>query len=268
MGGICFIAAAALLTLALASVYVGYGALPQAGSVLYGIKAVMIVVMQAIWNLSRTVIKSKLLMLIGALAVFSSALGVNVLLVLLGAGVAAMVLKKTASALKTMSPATVVLPISGNMSNTLVRLGTGVSFGLLPVFTFFLKVGAVLFGSGYVLLAFLRSDLVLRLQRLTDKQLLDANAVGQVTPGPVFTTATFIGYLLVPGAVVATGGIFLPPFIFIAIIGPLVRRVRKSAILDAFLDGVNVGALALMLVVTRHLGRAALVDLTTIALAV
>jgi chromate transporter len=181
------------------------------------------------------------------------------------------VAKKTASAVKTMSPAAVALPVSGRIANTLVgALGTGVPFGLVPLFTFFLKVGDVLFGSGYVLLAFLRTDLVVRLQWLSDKQLLDAIAVGQVTPGPVFTTATFIGYVLgrIPGAVVATVGIFLSSFVFIAIIGPLVPRMRKSAILGALLDGVNVGALALMVVVTWHLGGAALVDFTTIAVAV
>lgn len=272
LGGLCFILPAAVLTLALAWVYVRYGALPQAASMLHGIKAVMIaVVLQAIWNLSRTAIKSKLLMLIGALAVLANALGGNVLLVLFGTGIAAMVVKKAASVIKTISPAAFVLSFSGGSPATLASaLGTGASFGLLPLFMFFLKVGAVLFGSGYVLLAFLRTDLVLRLQWLSDKQLLDAIAVGQVTPGPVFTTAIFIGYLLgrIPGAIVATIGIFLPSFVFIAIIGPLVPRMRKSVILGAFLDGVNVGALALMLVVTWHLGRAALVDFTTIALAI
>jgi chromate transporter len=272
MGGVCFILPAAVLTLALAWVYVRYGALPQAASVLYGIKAVMIaVVLQAIWNLSSTAIKSRLLMLIGAVAVVANALGVNVLLVLFGAGIAAIIAKRAASELKRISPAAMTLPVSGRVPGTLVgALGAGAPFGLVPLFTFFLKVGAVLFGSGYVLLAFLRTDLVVRLHWLSDKQLLDAIAVGQVTPGPVFSTATFIGYLLgrIPGAVVATVGIFLPSFFFIAIIGPLVPHMRKSAILATFLDGVNVGALALMLVVTWHLGRAALVDLTTIALAV
>ena len=142
-------------------------------------------------------------------------------------------------------------------------------FGLLPLFLFFLKVGSVLFGSGYVLLAFLRSDLVIRWGWLTDAQLLDAVAVGQVTPGPVFTTATFIGYLLggLPGAAVATLGIFLPAFVFVALSGPLVPRLRRSATAGAFLDGVNAASLALMAVVTWRLGRAALVDPTTIALA-
>ncbi|HYM74431.1 MAG TPA: chromate efflux transporter [Candidatus Dormibacteraeota bacterium] len=271
LGGTCFILPAAVLTLALAWLYVHYGTLPQAASVLYGIKAVMIaIVLQAIWNLSRTAVKTKLLAFIGGLAVVMNALGVNVLLVLFGAGIATVVAKRMASSLKTMSSAAATLPVSGSISNTLVgALGTKVPFGLVALFAFFLKVGAVLFGSGYVLLAFLRTDLVVRLQWLTDKQLLDAVAVGQVTPGPVFTTATFIGYLLgrIPGALVATVGIFLPSFVFIAVIGPLVSRMRKSAVLGAFLDGVNVGALALMVVVTWHLGKAALIDWVTIALA-
>ena len=143
-------------------------------------------------------------------------------------------------------------------------------FGLLPLFLFFLKVGSVLFGSGYVLLAFLRADLVERWGWLTEAQLLDAVAVGQVTPGPVFTTATFIGYVLggLPGAGLATLGIFLPAFVFVAISGPLVPRIRRSPAAGAFLDGVNAASLALMAVVTWELGRAALVDPPTIVLAV
>ena len=144
-----------------------------------------------------------------------------------------------------------------------------VPFGLWPLFLFFLKVGAVLYGSGYVLLAFIRADLVERWHWLTESQLLDAITVGQVTPGPVFTTATFIGYVLggAQGATVATVGIFLPAFLFVAVSGPLVPRIRRSPTAGAFLDGVNAAALSLMVVVTYQLGRAALVDLKTIALA-
>jgi chromate transporter len=141
---------------------------------------------------------------------------------------------------------------------------------LWPLFLFFLKVGAVLYGSGYVLLAFIRADLVERWQWLSESQLLDAIAVGQVTPGPVFTTATFIGYVLggLPGAVVATVGIFLPAFFFVAASGPLVARIRKSDRAGAFLDGVNAASLALMTVVTWQLGDAALIDWLTAALLV
>ena len=151
-----------------------------------------------------------------------------------------------------------------------VGAGAAIPFGLLPLFLLFLKVGLVLYGSGYVLLAFLRSDLVERWGWLTDRQLLDAIAIGQVTPGPVFTTATFIGYVLgkLPGAGLATLGIFLPSFVFVAASGPLIPRIRKSPVAGAFLDGVNAASLALMTVVTWELGRAALVDPLTVILAV
>jgi chromate transporter len=137
------------------------------------------------------------------------------------------------------------------------------------LFLFFLKVGATLYGSGYVLLAFLRDGLVTQWRWLTQAQLLDATAVGQVTPGPVFTTATFIGYVLGGplAALVATLGIFLPSFLFVALSGPLIPRLRKSQLAGAFLDGVNVAALALMAAVTWQLGREALVDLLTVVLA-
>ena len=133
------------------------------------------------------------------------------------------------------------------------------------IFWVFLKTGSVLFGSGYVLLAFLRADLVRRLHWLTESQLIDAVAAGQVTPGPVFTTATFIGYMLAGwrGAIVATVGIFLPAFVFVALSGPLVPRMRASRWMGGFLDGVNVASLALMAVVTAQLGRAAIVDVPT-----
>ena len=138
-----------------------------------------------------------------------------------------------------------------------------------PVFLVFLKIGSVVFGSGYVLLAFLRADLVLHRAWVTDAQLVDAVAVGQVTPGPVFTTATFLGYLLRGplGAVVATVGIFLPAFVLVALSGPLVPRIRKSPVAGAFLDGVNVASLALMAAVSYQLARASLVDALTIGLA-
>jgi chromate transporter len=144
-----------------------------------------------------------------------------------------------------------------------------VPFGLWPLFAVFLKIGSVLFGSGYVLLAFLRADLVERLGWLTERQLLDAVAVGQITPGPVFTTATFVGYVLGggAGALVATVGIFLPAFVFVALSGLALPRIRRSPTARAVLDGVNVASLALMAVVTVQLGRSALVDPLTIAVA-
>jgi len=146
------------------------------------------------------------------------------------------------------------LPLSGTLAAPLLSLPS--------LFWVFFKIGSVLFGSGYVLLAFLRAELVERAHWLTEAQLVDAIAVGQVTPGPVFTTATFIGYMLAcwPGALVATAGIFLPAFVFVAASGPLVPRLRASKLASTFLDGVNVASLALMVLVTIQLARASLVD--------
>jgi chromate transporter len=271
IGGVCFIFPAALLTLLLAWLYVRYGALPQAAGLLYGIQAVMVaIVLQAILNLFRTAVKSAGLAVIGVLAILASLWGVNVLLVFFGAGVLSLALRNINRGASRLPTARLFAFVPQLSINTIAAASPAPSaFGLLPLFLFFLKVGAVLFGSGYVLLAFLRTDLVVRLHWLTDRQLLDAIAIGQVTPGPVFTTATFIGYVLgrVPGAVAATAAIFLPSFAMIAIVGPLVPALRKSALFSGFLDGVNVGALALLAVVTFQLARVALMDITTIALA-
>jgi chromate transporter len=157
-------------------------------------------------------------------------------------------------------------PIAGAVVPA-VALGASavVPFGLGPLFWFFLKTGSVLYGSGYVLVAFLRSGLVREYGWLTESQLLDAVVIGQITPGPVFTTATFIGYLLggTPAALVATLGIFLPAFVFVAMSGPLIPLIRRSPLAGRFLDGVNAGSLALMVVVTLQLSRTALVDPVT-----
>lgn len=159
-----------------------------------------------------------------------------------------------------------IIPLSGItlLSQVLIP------FSLSILFLTFLKIGSVLYGSGYVLLAFLRADFVVRLGWLTDQQLLDAIAIGQVTPGPVFTTATFIGYLLggTPGALIATLGIFLPSFVFVAISNPLIPRIRNSTWVSGLLDGVNVASLGLMGAVTSQLGRASLIDPLTIVVAV
>jgi chromate transporter len=200
------------------------------------------------------------------MAALAAALGGNELAVLFGAGVLA-VLVRPRGAGRTM-PSVALLPLLQGAGPA--GAGSAVAFGLWPLFLVFLKVGAVLFGSGYVLLAFLQADLVDRYGWMTEGELLDAVAVGQVTPGPVFTTATFIGYLLAgwKGAVVATVGIFLPAFVFVAISRPLLPRLRRSPTAGAFLDGVNAASLALMAVVTVQLGRAALVDPLTVVMAV
>jgi chromate transporter len=156
--------------------------------------------------------------------------------------------------------------VAGAMA--VAAVGAAFPVGLMRLFLSFLKVGSVVFGSGYVLLAFLQTEFVHHLHWLTDKQLMDAVAVGQFTPGPLFTTATFIGYIVAgwAGAAVATVGIFLPGFVLVAVSGPLIPKLRKSVMAAAALDGVVAGSLALMAVVTWQLGRAALVDWTTVAM--
>jgi chromate transporter len=261
VAGACFILPAALVVGLLAWAYVRFGRLPEIAAVLQGVKPVMIaLVAQALWGLGRTAAKTRWLWAVGLGAVIASALGFHELVVLLAAGLLGMAARAPTSlaALVPAWPAFGVLAASSPLEVSLPRL-----------FFFFLKIGSVLFGSGYVLLAFVRADLVERWGWLTEAQLLDAVAVGQITPGPLFTTATFIGYLLggAPGAVLATVGIFLPAFAFVAISGPLVPKLRGSPVAGAFLDGVNVGSLALMGVVTWQLGRAALIDIWTVALA-
>jgi len=266
VAGTSFILPAVLIVTAFAWAYVRYGSLPQVAGVLYGVKPVIIViVLQALWSLGRAAVKNRWLALVLAGGVALTLAGVNELLVLFGAGVivgAGRLITRQIRSGHNSLVAILALFLQASPAAT-------ASFGLWPLFLFFLKVGSVLYGSGYVLLAFIRSDLVERWHWLTETQLLDAIAVGQVTPGPVFTTATFIGYVLggTRGALVATLGIFLPAFVFVAASGPLVPRIRRSPVAGAFLDGVNVAALALMAVVTYQLGRAALIDLTTIIIA-
>ena len=267
VAGASFILPAVLIVLAFAWAYVRYGSLPQVAGVLYGVKPVIIViVLQALWSLGRAAIKTKWLALVGVGGIALTLAGVHELLVLFGAGVIVAAGRLVARQISTGHKSLAVFSVMFLQASPVVAT----SFGLWPLFLFFLKVGSVLYGSGYVLLAFIRADLVERWHWLTETQLLDAIAVGQVTPGPVFTTATFIGYVLggTRGALVATLGIFLPAFVFVAASGPLVPRIRRSPMAGAFLDGVNVAALALMAVVTYQLGRAALIDLPTIILAI
>ena len=264
VAGVSFIIPAVLIVSAFAWAYVRYGSLPEVAGILYGVKPVIIViVLQALWSLGKTAVKTKFLAVVGVACVALTWLGVHELLILAGAGLM-VVLVKAFSQRKNRRLHSVFL---SQFAFVLQSTASATSaFGLLPLFLFFLKVGAVLYGSGYVLLAFIRADLVERWHWLTESQLLDAIAVGQVTPGPVFTTATFIGYVLggYPGAIVATLGIFLPAFCFVALSGPLVPRIRRSPIAGAFLDGVNVAALGLMVLVIYQLGRASLVDLKTV----
>lgn len=253
LGGACFILPAALMAAACAWAYLHWGALPRAQGLLYGVRPVILaVILQALVGLGRTAVKSRGLAALGVLAILAYALGAHELVVLFGAG---LLMLAAQGGLRRPSGALALAPQAA---------------GLLPLFLTFLKLGAVVFGSGYVLVAFLRADLVVRWHWLTETQLLDAVAVGQLTPGPVFTTATFVGFLLHGGwgAALATVGIFLPSFALVAALGPLVPRLRGSRPASAFLDGVNVAALALMAVVGAQLARSALVDLKTAALAV
>lgn len=255
VAGVCFIAPAMLIVLAIAWAYVTYGTLPAVAQVLGGIKPVVLaIVVQALARLGRTALRSQRHGALAVAAMVATALGVDELLVLLLAGVVMLPRPDLRVGLLPLLPVATV-PLA---------------FGLWPLFLFFLKVGAVLYGSGYVLLAFLRADLVENWHWLTDAQLLDAIAVGQITPGPLFTTATFVGYLLggTPAALLATLGIFLPAFVFVALSGPLIPRLRRSRAAGAFLDGVQVAALALMAVVTWSLLRAAVVDVWSGLLAV
>jgi chromate transporter len=285
IGGICFILPAAVLVAGISWAYVRFGHLPAVAALLYGVKPVVVaVILQALWGLGRTAVKSSLLAVAGVICIALSLAGVNALLILAGTGaIVACVRAFLLERAKPRAAGSVVflllrrsaslklarlIPLVG--AGTAAALGPVVVPGILSIFLVFLKIGSVVFGSGYVLLAFLRADLVAHRGWVTDSQLVDAIAIGQVTPGPVFTTATFLGYLLRGplGAIVATVGIFLPAFILVAISGPLIPRIRQSATAGAFLDGVNVASLALMAAVTYQLGRSAIVDWLTIALAV
>jgi chromate transporter len=270
VGGVCFILPAALIVLALAWAYVEYGTTPTAEWLLYGIKPVIIaVVFQALWGLTKTAVKRAFLAAVGLATLALYLLGFNEIALLIGGGLFVMLVRNFRR-LRSSGTAAALLPLTGMTPIwvTSLQVATPVSLGQL--FFIFLKIGSVLYGSGYVLLAFLRNDFVTRLGWLTDQQLLDAVAIGQFTPGPVFTTATFIGYVLGswPGAILATVGIFLPSFVFVALTNPLIPKLRASPWMGAFLDGVNVAALGLMAAVTWELGRVAVIDWLTALLAV
>jgi chromate transporter len=269
VAGVCFIMPAALIVLALAWAYVQFGTTPQADAIRYGIKPVIIaIVVQALWGLGRSAVKNLFLGAVGAAVLALYLLGINELALLFGSGIVLLLIHLVRQGRLGASAAALIIPVTGIPSAAPFVAAAPVSLGQL--FLVFLKIGATLYGSGYVLLAFLHGDFVARLGWLTDRQLLDAVAVGQFTPGPLFTTATFVGYLVagLPGAALATLGIFLPSFVFVAVTHPLVPRLRSSPWAAGFLDGVNVAAVGLMAAVTFQLGRAAIVDPLTAGLAV
>lgn len=268
VAGLAFIVPAMLITGACAWAYVTFGTRPAASWLLYGVKPVIIaVILQAIWSLTPKAAKTRWLRIIGLAVLVLSVAGVDELLLLASAGALNVMVTGTlrrdarATPPRQLQQAISIVPLAAGSTAALVTLPS--------LFWLFFKTGSVLFGSGYVLIAFLRADLVHRLHWLSEAQLIDAVAIGQLTPGPVFTTATFIGYVLAGpgGALVATLGIFLPAFIFVALSGPLVPRLRASPLAGSFLDGVNVASLALMIAVTLQLGRAAVIDAPTACLA-
>jgi chromate transporter len=283
VAGISFILPAMLIVWALAAIYGRYQTVPQVEWLLYGIKPViMAVVLQAVWQLGKKAAKSVPTTLAGVLAIAAYFVGLNEILVLVLLGCAVMLLTRWQA--QGNPSGIVLLPLSGSFLGTFAEtrfvetrqvtpIATFVgwsSVGWPKVFWAFLKIGSVLYGSGYVLLAFLQRDLVERNHWLTSQQLLDAVAIGQLTPGPVLTTATFIGYLLAgnAGAIAATIGIFLPAFVLVLIVHPWVPKLRASPWARGFLDGVNAASLGLMAGVAWTLGQAALVDGVTVGLAV
>jgi len=272
IAGVGFIAPAAAITLAFAWLYVRYGTTPTGAWLLYGVKPVVIaIVAQALWSLGRTALTSAREAVIAGAAFVMYLLGFNELALLFGGGAIAILLRGLSRLRRSADRVTFSLTPGLFAPSALLSLAAkspDVAYSATRLFLTFLKIGAVLYGSGYVLLAFLRNDFVNRYGWLTDQQLLDAVAVGQVTPGPVFSTATFIGYLVggSSGAILATVAIFLPSFCFVAAVNPLVHRLRGHAGLSLMLDGINAAALGLMAAVTLQLGRDAIVDLTSVLL--
>jgi chromate transporter len=279
VAGTCFVVPAMAITIAIAWAYVRFGSMPQVAGALYGIKPVIIaVVVQALWRLWPSAAHTRRLIVVTLAATAAALLGFDEIAILFATGLITIALylvdrraQPPGGVAASAIAAIPALPATPAVARATAIAGVAVApFTLGTMFLLFVKIGAVLFGSGYVLIAFLQADFVDRLHWLTRGQLLDAVAVGQFTPGPVFCTATFIGYLLgsTTGALVATIGIFLPAFVFVAISGPLLPRLRRSPIAGAFLDGVNAASLALMIAVTWDLGREAIIDLTTVTLAI
>jgi chromate transporter len=268
VAGSCFVLPAALITGVLAWLYVQFGTLPAAAPFLDGIKpAVLAIILGAVWRLGRKAVKSWRVLAVGVAVLVAVLAGVNEVIALLVGGVVGMFWLRLGGGRGSEGANVLAVPIGAPFTK-LAGLGTlsaglGAAAASVPLWKlalFFLKVGAILYGSGYVLIAFLHGDLVAGYGWLTDQQLLDAVAIGQFTPGPVLSTATFIGYVIAgaPGAVVATVAIFLPSFFFVLILNPLIPRLRSWPWTAAFLDSINVSALALMVAVTLELGMVVL----------
>jgi len=260
VAGSCFILPAVLITAALAWGYVQFGSLPQVAPFLIGIKpAILVIILGAVWKLGQKALKGWRLAVIGIGVLAAVFLGVNEVIALLGGGLIGMLWLRLSERWLGQAAA-LLLPIPGLRGGLADHLQAGQPPNLWELFLFFLKIGSILYGSGYVLVALLEGGLVHDLGWLTQQQLLDAIAIGQFTPGPVLSTATFIGYLILgpPGAIVATAGIFLPSFIFVGLLNPIIPRLRQLSWTAAFLDAVNISAVALILAVLINLGRTTL----------
>ena len=270
VAGCAFVLPSAVLVASLAWFYVRFGTTPQVEAVLFGVKPVVVaLIVQAVWSLGRVALKSKEMIVLAAVVLGLAAMHVSAIALLLGTGVAWIVAERFGAAPGGAKAASGALVQTGTAAAGTAATGMSVPT-VTAVFLYFLKVGAVLFGSGYVLLALLRADLVERLHWLTENQLLDAIAVSQGTPGPFFTVATFVGYVLGGwrGAAVATAGMFLPAFVFVAITAKYLPMLRKSPMASAFLDGVNAAAVALMAFVGWQFARATLGSVPTMLIAI
>lgn len=259
--GLAFILPAVLITGVLAYLYVNFGTLPELQPFLYGIKpAVIVIILNAVYKLSIKAFKGWKLIFIGISVAVINFLGMNeIYSILLGGifGALFILLSERKKKLNSVLPIEIFFIIS-----FFIQAIEKNELSLTKIFLIFLKIGAVLFGSGYVLVAYLNGEIVQGLQWLSRQELLDAIAIGQITPGPVLSTATFIGYQLsgISGALIATAGIFLPSFIFVLIVNPIVPKLRNSKIFSVFLDAVNVSAIAVMFIVGIKLGAEVLID--------
>ena len=270
VGGVSFFLPAFLVVLVLAWAYVRFEKIPEVGLLLYGIKPVVVaVIFKALLGLGQKAINGKLLAVIAAGVLGLYFMGVNEILLLFAGALLYMLISNIQAVQKTVAGALFLAPFAGLKALSVSTAVATVPFSLQLLFLTFLKIGAVLYGSGYVLLAFLRADFVVRLGWLTEQQLLDAIAIGQLNPGPFFSTATFIGYFLsgYPGAVIATVGILLPSFILSILTSPLIPRIRDSKWVSSFMDGINAASIGLMAAVTWQIGRASLIDPFTVILA-
>lgn len=263
VAGICFIFPAVIITGFFAWLYKEYGQIPEIKPFLYGIKpAIIAIILSAIFPLAKKSLKTIQLGIIGGIILLLSLLNYNEIILMFGAGIIALLIyylkQNTNKSINTFLPLTLL-----QVSNTNIISATN-----LNLFLIFLKIGAILYGSGYVLFAFLDAELV-ETGLLSRTQLIDAIAVGQFTPGPVFSSVTFIGYQIngLPGAIISTIAIFLPSFIFVALLNPLVKKMRNSKMFSTFLDAVNVASIAIIISICLEMGKETIIDWRTILIA-